>query len=57
VRDGVEGYVTEPTPEALAPALARLADDRQRASEMGEAGCRAVSAMTWAKVVERLVIA
>ena len=55
VHDGVEGYVTAPTPEGLAPALARLADDSRLAREMGEAGHRAASAMTWAGVVERLL--
>ena len=56
VRDGVEGYVTAPTAEALAPALSRLIDDQRLACDMGEAAHRAVSTMTWDQVVERLLI-
>jgi glycosyltransferase involved in cell wall biosynthesis len=56
VRDGVEGFVTEPTPEGLAPALARLAADEPLACRMGEAGLQAVLGMTWPRVIERLVI-
>jgi glycosyltransferase involved in cell wall biosynthesis len=56
VHEGVEGFVTEPTAEALAPALARLASDQALAERMGEAGLQAVSRMTWSAVVERLVI-
>ena len=57
VRDGIEGYVTAPTPEALAPALARLGSDERLACEMGEAGFQRVSSMTWAGVVDRLLLA
>jgi glycosyltransferase involved in cell wall biosynthesis len=56
VRDGVEGLVTEPTPAALALALARLTADESLACRMGEAGWRAASALTWPRVVERLVM-
>jgi glycosyltransferase involved in cell wall biosynthesis len=56
VRDGVEGFVTDPTPEGLAPALARLAADEALACRQGEAGLQAVSGMSWGKVVQRLVI-
>jgi glycosyltransferase involved in cell wall biosynthesis len=56
VHDGVEGFVTHPTPEALAPALARLAADESLACRMGEAGLQAVAAFTWPRTVERLVI-
>lgn len=56
VHDGVEGSVTEPTPEALATALGRLSEDERLACRMGEAGLQAVSAMTWPRAVERLVI-
>jgi glycosyltransferase involved in cell wall biosynthesis len=56
VHDGVEGFVTPPTPEALAPALARLAADEPLASRMGEAGLQAVAGMTWSRAVERLVV-
>jgi glycosyltransferase involved in cell wall biosynthesis len=56
VHDGVEGFVTEPTPEALAPVLARLAADEALACRMGEAGLQAVTKMSWAGAVKRLVI-
>jgi glycosyltransferase involved in cell wall biosynthesis len=56
VHDGIEGFVTDPTPEALAPALARLAADESLACRMGEAALQAVSEMTWPRVVEKLVI-
>jgi glycosyltransferase involved in cell wall biosynthesis len=56
VRDGVEGFVTAPTPEALAPALARLAADEPLACRMGEAGLQAVAPMTWERAVQRLVM-
>jgi glycosyltransferase involved in cell wall biosynthesis len=57
VRDGIEGYVTPPTPEGLALALARLVDDERTARDLGAAGKEAVSGMTWDSVVSRLVIA
>jgi glycosyltransferase involved in cell wall biosynthesis len=56
VHDGVEGFVTEATPESLAPALARLAADEALASRMGEAGLQAVAPLTWARTVERLLL-
>ncbi len=56
VRDGVEGYVTEPTAEALGNALARLADDEALARELGANALATVSSMTWDAVVSRLVI-
>lgn len=56
VRDGVHGFVTEPTAEALAVALARLGDDEAMACRMGAAGLQALASMTWQRAVERLVI-
>ncbi len=56
VRDGVEGLVCAPTAEALAPALGQLMADSALASRMGEAGWRAVSTLTWPRVVERVVM-
>ncbi len=56
VHDGVEGYVTAPTAEALGNALARLADDEMVARELGAAALQAVSSMTWEAVVRRLVV-
>jgi glycosyltransferase involved in cell wall biosynthesis len=56
VHDGVEGLLSAPTPEALARALARIAADEPLACRMGDAGWHEVSALTWARVVERLVM-
>ncbi len=56
VRDGVTGLVVEPTPDALASALARLADDRALAERLGEAGGAAAAELTWPRTLERLVI-
>jgi glycosyltransferase involved in cell wall biosynthesis len=56
VHDGIEGYVTEPTPSALAAALASIAADASLACRMGEAGWRAVSGLTWPAVVDQLVM-
>lgn len=56
VHDGVEGLVSEPSPDALAVALARVAGDESLSCRMGEAAWRAVSALTWPRVVERLVM-
>lgn len=56
VHDGVEGFVTSPTPEGLAPALARLVADEALACRMGEAGLQAVSTLTWPRTVQRLLM-
>jgi glycosyltransferase involved in cell wall biosynthesis len=56
VNDGVEGLVSAPTPESLARALATVAEDEALARRLGEAGLNAVSALSWPRVVERLVM-
>ncbi len=56
VRDGVNGFVTEPTPEALASALRAVMQDRNLAVRLGEAGARDASAMTWPAAVEKLLL-
>jgi glycosyltransferase involved in cell wall biosynthesis len=55
VMDGVNGRVTEPSPGALAEALAALAADPARAARMGEAGHDRARTITWDGVVDRLV--
>ena len=55
VRDGDSGYVTAPTPEALAAAMRRLVDDRRLAARLGEAGAATARAMTWPDAVRRLL--
>jgi glycosyltransferase involved in cell wall biosynthesis len=56
VRPGETGYLTEPTPEALARAMDELYRDRKRARAMGEAGRRLLERLniSWNHVVERL---
>jgi len=55
VQDGVNGWVSDPTPESLADAFAALAGDPARAAALGEAGYERARLVTWDGVVERLV--
>ena len=55
VRDGENGYVTDPTPEALAAAMRALIDDRNLAQRMGEAGHAMATQMTWSKAIQQLL--
>ena len=55
VIDGVNGLIAEPDAEAVASAIARLADDRGLARRLGEAGFERAALITWDGVVERLV--
>jgi glycosyltransferase involved in cell wall biosynthesis len=55
VADGVNGFVCNPTPDALADAVARLEADRPRAAALGQAGYERARHVTWTGVVERLV--
>jgi glycosyltransferase involved in cell wall biosynthesis len=55
VRDGQNGYVTDPTAEALAVAMRKLADDRNLAQQLGEAGHAMATQMTWSKAIEQLL--
>ncbi len=57
VVDGVNGFVCEPLPEALAEAINRLAQARSRAAAMGEAGREVAARITWDGVVEKLTAA
>lgn len=54
VRDGVNGFVVEPSPRAVAGALDRLAADAALARRLGEAGRRTVAGIDWDTVVARL---
>lgn len=56
VRDGESGFVTAPTPEALARAMRTLADDRQMAIRLGEAGAATAARMTWPTAIRKLLI-
>lgn len=55
VEDGVSGFVCQPTPEAIAGAMRRLADDRSLAERMGTAAFTAGSRLTWSATVAKLV--
>jgi glycosyltransferase involved in cell wall biosynthesis len=55
VVDGVNGFVTEPEPDAIAAAIARLAGDRALARRLGEAGFDRAALISWDGVVEKLV--
>jgi glycosyltransferase involved in cell wall biosynthesis len=54
VQDGVTGFVTEPTPEALGHALARMMDDRGAAETMGQAAVQYGARLKWADAVSAL---
>lgn len=56
VRDNETGIICEPTPHALATALARLSEDATLAETLGGAAAAQVEKMTWPEAVKRLVI-
>ena len=56
VRDGATGYVTAPTPEALALAMRRVMDDRNLAARMGESGLAVATQMTWSAAIQKLLV-
>jgi glycosyltransferase involved in cell wall biosynthesis len=56
VRDGENGFVTEPTPESLARAMRAVMDDRTLAVRLGEVGATDASRMTWPDAVSRLLL-
>jgi glycosyltransferase involved in cell wall biosynthesis len=55
VEDTLSGFVCEPTPEAIARSMRRLADDPSLAERMGGAGFAAGSRLTWPDTVAKLV--
>lgn len=54
VRDEANGFVCEPTPEALAGALRRLMDDRALAERMGAAAFDTGAQLNWPDAVRQL---
>lgn len=54
VVNGVNGFVTEPSGEAIGAALAALAADPARAAAMGDAGYDRARTITWDGVIDRL---
>jgi len=57
VSDGVNGYVCDPTPDALAAAVDRLGADAALAASLGEQGHGVAANITWDNIVERLTAA
>ncbi|MDR3450657.1 MAG: glycosyltransferase family 4 protein [Alphaproteobacteria bacterium] len=57
VRDGVTGFVVEPTAAALSEAMMALAGDPDRARVMGAQGRQDIRALSWEKVADRLLAA
>jgi glycosyltransferase involved in cell wall biosynthesis len=55
VEDGVNGSISDPSPEALASAINGLAADRARAARLGDAGYERARQITWDGVIEQLV--
>jgi glycosyltransferase involved in cell wall biosynthesis len=54
VADGVNGFVCEPSADAVGLALARLIDDRPVAQSMGQAALQSAAKLRWADVVAAL---
>jgi glycosyltransferase involved in cell wall biosynthesis len=54
-RDGDNGFVCQPEPEAIGRAIAQLAENRDFAKELGERGRTRAAQVTWDGVVEQLV--
>ena len=54
VEDGVNGFVTDGSPAAIAAAIDRVAGDRALAERMGAAGRDRVADLDWAPVIARL---
>jgi glycosyltransferase involved in cell wall biosynthesis len=55
VRDGENGFICFPQPDAIGAAVARLAADRLLARRLGECGRAHAAQITWDGVVEQLV--
>jgi glycosyltransferase involved in cell wall biosynthesis len=55
VDDGVNGFVRDPAPEAIAEAVSRLGHDANLARRLGEQGYERARRITWEGVVDRLV--
>jgi len=58
VEDGKTGYITQPTPQALAEAMDKLYADRKNAEKMGQAARKEIidRNITWDETVRRLLL-
>ena len=55
VTDGVNGFVVEPDPEAVAAAIVALDADRRRTASLGDAGRDLAVTISWDAVIDRLL--
>ncbi|MBA3269800.1 MAG: glycosyltransferase family 4 protein [Acidobacteria bacterium] len=55
VQDGINGFITEPQPDAIAAAVARVDSDRALAASLGAAGRELASGISWDHVIDRLL--
>jgi glycosyltransferase involved in cell wall biosynthesis len=55
VEDGVNGFVVEPTPEAVAGAIGNVMGDRALAERLGAAALSAAARQSWDAAVSRLL--
>lgn len=55
VRDGVNGFITEPDPMAFAASIEKIAADRSLAERLGRAGQSFARTITWDGVIEQLL--
>lgn len=56
VQDQVNGFVVEPTPQALARAFRRIITSRDLAEQLGRAGTAVAARLTWPATVRRLLL-
>ncbi len=55
VRDGENGFITEPDTASLTHAMQRLVDDPENARKMGETAAETVAEINWVSAVESLL--
>jgi glycosyltransferase involved in cell wall biosynthesis len=55
IRDGVDGLIADPTPEALGGALRAVLDDPVRARQVGEAARRRAARISWPSAVRTIL--
>jgi glycosyltransferase involved in cell wall biosynthesis len=56
VKDGESGFIVAPDPRLIAEKLDLLAENRNLAEKMGQAGHRFISRLTWQETVKKLLI-
>ncbi len=58
IEDGLNGFVTQPTPEAIAGVMDKLCNDKYLAERMGKAGLDEIihRDITWSSTIQRLLL-